>query len=137
GKRAAPQGEGTGGNGSVTGFKKKSRGDLGGRGRLTSAPDRSKLLLLVDEAMQSGARQSKCAEVLGLSLRTLKRWRHNHGDDRPTACRPTPPNALTAEEHAEILRLCNEPGNASKPPAQIVVELADQHSYVASEASFY
>jgi putative transposase len=87
--------------------------------------------------MQSGARQSKCAEVLGLSLRTLKRWRRNHGDGRPTACRPTPPNALSAEEHAEILRLCNEPGNASKPPAQIVVELADQHSYVASEASFY
>ena len=91
--------------------------------------------------MHAGARQSKCAETLGLSFRTLKRWRaaahDNRPDGRPTAKRPTPRNALTDEERAEILRQCNLPGNASKPPAQIVAELADTGLYIASEASFY
>lgn len=91
--------------------------------------------------MQAGARQSKCAQTIGLSLRTLKRWRtdlfHNREDRRPTAVRPTPGNALTPEEQAEILRQCNLPENASKPPAQIVTGLADQGTYIASESSFY
>lgn len=91
--------------------------------------------------MLAGARQSKCAETLGLSLRTLKRWRASDNgtrpDGRPTAKRPIPQNALTPEERAEILRQCNLPHNASNPPAQIVVELADQDVYIASEASFY
>jgi putative transposase len=91
--------------------------------------------------MRDGARQSKCAETLGLSPRTLKRWRAadngTRPDGRPTAKRPTPPNALTPEERTEILRQCNRSHNASKPPAQIVVELADEGTYIASEASFY
>lgn len=96
---------------------------------------------MVNEAMQQGARQHKCAEVLGLSLRTLKRWRvslrRNRPDGRPTAVHPTPRNALSREEQAEVLRVCNTPENASKPPAQIVVELADQGLYLASESTFY
>ena len=87
--------------------------------------------------MQAGARQSKCAEVLGLSTRTLKRWRTDPADGRPGAARPTPPNALSVAERTEVLRQCNLPSNASKPPAQIVVELADNGQYIASESSFY
>jgi putative transposase len=37
----------------------------------------------------------------------------------------------------EILRVCNLPENAAKPPAQIVVSLADQGIYLASESTFY
>lgn len=87
--------------------------------------------------MHAGARQSKCAEVLGLSPRTLKRWRARPVDGRPGSARPKPTNALTADERAEVLRQCNLPSNASKPPAQIVVELADNGQYIASESSFY
>ena len=91
--------------------------------------------------MNKGARQSKCAETLGLSPRTLKRWRddlvQNKEDARPTAVRPTPSNALTAEERAEVLRQCNLAENASRAPAEIVVDLADRGTYIASEASFY
>lgn len=91
--------------------------------------------------MQAGARQSKCAKTIGLSLRTLKRWRadlsRNREDRRPAAVRPTPGNALTPEERAEILLQCNRSENASKPPAEIVTGLADQGIYIASESSFY
>ena len=90
--------------------------------------------------MNEGARQSRCAAVLGLSERTLQRWRGNHGDDadgRSRAVRPVPGNALSAEERTEVLRQCNLPENASKPPAQIVVELADRGIYLASESTFY
>ena len=91
--------------------------------------------------MQNGARPIKCAEVLGLSLRTLKRWRmdltQGRDDGRRSAVRPRPLNALSAAERTAILRQCNTPENASKPPAQIVVELADRGIYLASEATFY
>jgi len=87
--------------------------------------------------MQAGARQSQCAEVLGLSTRTLRRWRTASADGRPGASRPIAPNALTAAERTEVLRQSNLPSNASKPPAQIVVELADNGQYLASESTFY
>lgn len=95
----------------------------------------------MDEAMNAGARQSKCAATLGLSLRTLKRWRtaahDNRPDGRPMTKRPKPRHALSAEERKRVLEQCNSPDNASKPPAQIVVELADEGTYIASESSFY
>jgi transposase InsO family protein len=103
----------------------------------------------VDEAMLAGARKFKCCEVIGISLRTLKRWRkplsesdtaseENISEDRrPHAIRPTPANALTSEEREEILKVCNTPENASKPAPQIVTELADQGIYLGSESTFY
>ena len=57
--------------------------------------------------MAEGVRQSRCAEVLGLSERTLQRWRRNNEeepDGRTRAVRPAPANALSTEERAEILR---------------------------------
>ena len=67
--------------------------------------------------MNEGARQSRCAAVLGLSERTLQRWRGNHGDDadgRSRAVRPVSGNALSAKERTEVLRQCNLPENARK-----------------------
>lgn len=91
--------------------------------------------------MKDGARQSRCAETIGLSLRTLKRWRvdqaNNRTDRRPTAKRKKPANALSKEERAQIREECNRPEHASLPPAQIVVKLADQGHYIASESSIY
>jgi transposase InsO family protein len=91
--------------------------------------------------MNNGARQSRCAQVLGLSVRTLNRWRKDQQagrtDGRPTAVRPAPANALSAQERAAVLAACNRPENASLPPAQIVASLADENCYIASEATFY
>jgi putative transposase len=91
--------------------------------------------------MNNGARQSRCAQTLGLSVRTLNRWRKDQQagrtDGRPIAVRPAPANALSAQERAAVLAACNKPENASLPPAQIVASLADENCYIASEATFY
>ena len=61
----------------------------------------------------------------------------NTQDKRPISIKPKPSNSLTEEEETEILRVCNLSENASKPPAQIVVSLADQGIYLASESTMY
>lgn len=111
-----------------------------GRGGLTSTSDRVMIIELVDEAVQSGARQHKACEILGISSRTLQRWEDERtplSDQRPMAVRPEPKHKLTQEEKSLILQTVNAPEFASKPPSQIVPTLADQGVYIASESSFY
>jgi putative transposase len=108
---------------------------------LTSLSERQALLSLFEEAVQAGARRSKASEVLGISLRTLQRWKPT-GEDvkpdlRPLAQRPAAQNRLSPEEREEILNVCNSDEYASFPPAQIVPKLADKGVYLASESTFY
>lgn len=90
--------------------------------------------------MKKGATQEKACREAGVSARTYRRWR-DQGDEgadkRPSAVRPKPANALTEAERAEIVRVANLPENASKTPAEIVVDLADNETYLACESSFY
>jgi len=54
---------------------------FGGRGRLTSAAHRQKAIELISEAKAAGsALVPACCEI-GISLRTLKRWRKAFGGD--------------------------------------------------------
>ncbi|WNK19077.1 IS3 family transposase [Halomonas piscis] len=116
-------------------------GSPGQRGRLTSLNERTRLLKDFDEAVASGAARYKAAELMGLSQRTLKRWRYASGqvapDRRPQAERVTQPHQLTQAEETVMLTLCSEPEYQSLPPSQIVPRLADQGRYLASESSFY
>ncbi|EKT4525081.1 helix-turn-helix domain-containing protein, partial [Pseudomonas putida] len=43
---------------------------------MTSAADRTAALQLIDAAVRAGARQSAACEELGLTERTVQRWRH-------------------------------------------------------------
>ena len=109
-------------------------GTLRGRGRLTSTTDRINLIQLVEEAVASGARQAKACDELGISARTYQRWvspKEPQEDQRQVAERPAPKNKLTAKERESILEVVNRPGNASKPPSQIVPALADEGVYIA------
>ena len=95
---------------------------------------------MIDEAIIAGARKEKACEEIGLSLRTLQRWRKSgeiSGDKRPTADRPEPSNKLTEEEQQAILATCNQEKYADLGPSQIVPMLADNGQYIASESSFY
>ena len=94
---------------------------------------------LIQEAIQSGARQKPACDVLGLSSRTYQRWLKAGvvSDGRITAKRPEPPNKLSDIERQQILKVCNTPEYAHLPPYQIVPRLADQGVYLASESSFY
>ncbi len=56
-------------------LSKKQMRFLGGpRGRKISASDRRKVILLIDEAVDNGARLSKACERLGITERTYYRW---------------------------------------------------------------
>ena len=82
-----------------------------------------------------------CCEI-GISLRTLKRWRKaclgdDDGHDRRKGSPRLVSHRLSEEERQRILLTCNQPEYASLPPGQIVPALADQGLYIGSESSFY
>lgn len=99
---------------------------------------------LIDQAHAAGARQSKACTVIGITSRTLRRWRNNqeaHGDladqRQKAAAERACPQALTEQERQAVLDTCNRPEFRSLPPSQIVPILADRGEYLASESTFY
>jgi putative transposase len=94
--------------------------------------------MLVKEATVAGARQERCAEVLGLDVRTLQRWRRSQtGGDARCGPRSEPANKLSDDERAQVLEIANSPRYRDLSPKQIVPLLAGKGRYVASESSFY
>ena len=110
--------------------------------RRMSPPMRQKAIELINEAHAAGAGLvSACGEI-GISLRTLKRWRQRilgdgGGEDRRQGSRRNASHRLTAEERQRILLTCNQPHYAVVPPSQIVPDLADQEFFISSESSSY
>lgn len=96
-------------------------------------------ICLIDEAVEAGARLSLACAELGMSCRTLRRWRQAESlaDRRKDAVRAPSPRQLTPQERERILAVCNQPEYQSLPPSQIVPRLADRGQYIASESSFY
>ena len=95
-------------------------------------------ITLIDEAVAAGARQHKACEVVGITGRSLRRWRNADtlADGRKGALRPCS-HALSEIDKAAILEVCNQPEYQSLPPSQIVPRLADQGVYLASESTLY
>lgn len=102
------------------------------------AEDRQEILQLVDEAVADGCEQRKACEVVGVSDRTVQRWRLLPVlEDQRRGPKSAPRNKLTAEERAKIVAVSTGTEFMDKSPRQIVPLLADSGEYVASEASFY
>jgi transposase len=95
--------------------------------------------LAFELAVAAGARLEKACEVLGLSGRTVERWRaeDDGGRDGRDGPKHAPPHELSAAEKAKILRVANSPEFRDKSPRQIVPTLSDRGEYVASESNFY
>ena len=95
----------------------------------------------IDQARTDGARLSKACEVVGVTSRTVERWREDgrvKADGRAAGARGhEPANKLSEAECGRILEVCNQPAFADLAPSQIVPRLADQGLYVGSESSFY
>jgi len=108
---------------------------------MTSPSERNHILELVDEAHAAGARYIKAAEVIGLPIRTLERWRiagaASEDGRKAAAASREPANKLSQAERDEILAVVNLPRFASLSPKQVVTILADEGCYIASESSFY
>ena len=99
---------------------------------------RQLILELIDEAVASGARQSRACITIGLSHRTVQRWRlQSGGQDHRHGPNTVPKNKLSEAERKRILQIANSPEYRDLSPKQIVPRLADQGQYVASESSFY
>ena len=100
--------------------------------------ERIQIVRLVDEAIVSGARQSRCAKVVGIDERTLQRWRANElGEDGRRGPLTEPANKLSASERALIVEIADCEEFRELSPKQIVPLLADRGQYVGSESSFY
>lgn len=102
---------------------------------MTSLEDRRTLSEAIADACQAGARLHLACELVGISARTLQRWRVPEGvreDARPLAVRPTPGNALSEQEREQVMAVVNEPRFADVPPARIVPMLADEGVYLAT-----
>ncbi|MCP3913929.1 MAG: IS3 family transposase [bacterium] len=119
-------------------LKKRLRADVGGRGRRFGHEERDMILGLIDEAVASGARQSRACDVIGLAPRTLQRWRaQGIGDDGRAGPKHPPQNKLSAKERARVLEIANTAQHRDLSPKQIVPMLADEGIYIASESTFY
>jgi putative transposase len=95
-------------------------------------------LALIDEAVAAGASLEATCELLGLSSRTVQRWRQPaHVQDDRAGPRQSPANRLSEPERASVLRLVNSAPYRDLSPKQIVPRLADEGRYVASESTMY
>lgn len=109
--------------------------------------EREKAASLIKEACNTGARQKKACLLLGISERTLQRWKQTPKEleimnedikeDQRQYRKTIPANKLSPEEKQEIMKICNSEKYMHLPPSQIVPALADQGIYLASESSFY
>jgi transposase InsO family protein len=93
----------------------------------------------IDEAIAAGASLSAACAAIGLSARTLERWRNQPegGSDRREGPKTTPAHALTAKERKRIVEVATSPEYRNMSIRQVVPRLADQGIYIASESSFY
>ena len=90
------------------------------------------IVALIDEAVVSGARRARACYVVGLSVRTVERWRGTHPQDAREGPRTSPANALTDVERTAVLALANSPAYRDGSPHQIVPRLADTGVFIAS-----
>jgi len=109
---------------------------------MNSLQQRQSLLPLIEEASTAGARLHKACGQIGLSVRTVQRWRlpsAEQGDRRVAELRTatTPSNKLSQAERQTALDALNSEDFKDLPPTQIVPRLADQGRYVGSESTLY
>lgn len=97
------------------------------------------ILEMLDEAVSSGAGLYRACTLMGLSVRTVQRWKGQGKQGVDARCGPktSPGNKLSAAERRQVLAVANEPAHRDLSPKQLVPKLADQGRYLASESTFY
>lgn len=93
---------------------------------------------LIENARIGGARETKACELIGISHRTLERWRAaGGGRDMRKGPQTAPANKLSKKERRQLLETVNSKEYRDLSPNQIVPLLADKGIYVASESTIY
>ncbi len=92
---------------------------------------------LIETALVAGARRGAACRMIGLSVRTVERWRDGADVDGRNGPHQRPANALSEAERATILTVVTSAAYRDLSPHQIVPHLADTGRYLASEATIY
>lgn len=96
------------------------------------------ILDAIVEAQASGARLAAACRLVGISPRTVERWRARpDGDDGRCGPRHRPSNALSVSEEAQVLSMLTSSRYSGLSPKQLVPHLADNGLYLASESTMY
>jgi len=96
------------------------------------------ILDAISQAQRAGARLGAACSVVGISARTIERWRDRpDGDDRRVGPQRRASNALTPLEEARVLAVMTSSPYAGLSPKQLVPQLADEGLYLASESTMY
>lgn len=96
------------------------------------------IVTALTEAQTAGARLHAACQVIGVSARTIQRWkRHPDLDDRRCGPRHRSRHALSAREEIQVLALLTSAEYGHLSPKQLVPRLADEGRYLASESTMY
>lgn len=96
------------------------------------------IVALIKAAIEAGARWGPACRVVGLSVRSVERWRAApNADDARHGPHHQPANTLTPVERRSVLAVMTAPAYRDLSPHQIVPLLADAGRYVASESTMY
>jgi putative transposase len=96
------------------------------------------ILAAIAEAQSSGAGLAPACRVVGISARTIERWRAQpDADDGRCGPRHRPHNALSAVEEAQVVSVLTSSRYSGLSPKQLVPQLADEGLYLASESTMY
>ena len=101
--------------------------------------ERQQIVSWIEEAHAAGARRNRACALLGITLRTLQRWRQSGEVSEDGRCTRTmiPANKLSDQERQAVLSVANSTEFAALAPSQIVPILAERGQYLASESTFY
>lgn len=80
----------------------------------------------------------QACHVVGISARTIERWRHApQGEDGRCGPHRRPNNSLTPTEEAQLISVLTSSRYTGLSPKQLVPQLADEGLYLASESTMY
>lgn len=91
----------------------------------------------IETAVVAGARRGAACTVVGLSARTLERWRGTHPTDERHGCKHAPANRYTDADRRRICTTVTQRAYRDLSPHQIVPRLADAGVFLASESTIY
>lgn len=100
---------------------------------------RQDLIADIEWAHAAGAKLAAACTELGLSVRTIELWKQSdevRADGQPAVVWAAPAHKLSEEERLRVLAICHVARFADMLPAHIVLVLADEGTYLASESAF-
>ena len=94
------------------------------------------MVVFIQEAITAGARESQACKLVGISQRSLQRWRSGKMTDSRKGASKTTARQLSVEESQAVFDMANQQRFADLTPEQIVATLLLEGVYLASPRTF-